>query len=44
MKVFVVGLRGFPNILGGIESHCENLYPLMADDTLEIRVARRNPM
>ena len=43
MKVFVVGLRGFPNILGGIESHCENLYPLMADDTLDIRVARRKP-
>jgi len=43
MKVFVVGLRGFPNILGGIESHCENLYPLMVDNTLDIRVARRKP-
>ena len=43
MKVFVVGLRGFPNILGGIESHCENLYPLMAGNTLKIKVARRKP-
>lgn len=41
MKLFVVGLRGFPNILGGIESHCENLYPLIAGDALEIKVARR---
>ena len=44
MKVFVVGLRGFPNILGGIERHCENLYPLMAGDTLEIRSRDENPM
>ena len=27
MKVVVTGLRGFPNIQGGIEKHCEELYP-----------------
>lgn len=43
MKVFVTGLRGFPHILGGIESHCEQLYPLLVGDELRIRVARRKP-
>lgn len=27
MKIFVLGARGFPNVQGGIESHCEALYP-----------------
>jgi glycosyltransferase involved in cell wall biosynthesis len=26
MKIFVIGARGFPNVQGGIESHCEELY------------------
>ena len=25
--LFVIGTRGIPNILGGIETHCEELYP-----------------
>lgn len=41
MRLLVTGLRGFPNILGGIESHCENLYPLLNDPQVEITVVRR---
>ena len=26
MKIFVFGTRGFPNIQGGVEKHCEALY------------------
>lgn len=27
MKICVIGLRGFPGIMGGVETHCEQLYP-----------------
>ncbi|MBN1793433.1 MAG: glycosyltransferase family 4 protein [Candidatus Omnitrophica bacterium] len=26
-KIVVLGTRGFPDVQGGIETHCENLYP-----------------
>lgn len=29
MKIFVTGTRGIPNIMGGIETHCEKLFPEM---------------
>ena len=29
MNVCVLGLRGFPRVMGGVETHCENLYPLL---------------
>lgn len=41
MKVDVLGTRGFPGIQGGVERHCERLYPEMKD--AEIRVFRRSP-
>src|SRR6187551_3670283 len=25
--ICVTGLRGFPNVMGGVESHCEELLP-----------------
>ncbi|MEM7208542.1 MAG: glycosyltransferase family 4 protein [Pseudomonadota bacterium] len=31
--VFVVGLRGFPNVQGGIEKHCSELYPRIVRDS-----------
>lgn len=43
MKVAVVGLRGIPNIMGGIESHCQNLYPRMAKQGYEITILGRTP-
>jgi glycosyltransferase involved in cell wall biosynthesis len=29
-RIAVVGLRGVPNVIGGIETHCELLYPALA--------------
>ena len=29
MKIMVMGSRGIPNIPGGVETHCEHLYPRM---------------
>lgn len=45
MKMCVVGLRGFPNVMGGVETHCEQIYPRIArllPDT-EIVVLARSP-
>lgn len=42
MKIFVLGTRGFPNIQGGAEKHCEQLYPFISEET-EIVVFRRKP-
>lgn len=40
LKVCVLGLRGVPAIMGGVETHCEELYPrlrrLMPDAEIEI--------
>lgn len=30
MKVVVLGTRGIPNIQGGVETHCQELYPRLA--------------
>lgn len=45
MKVAVIGTRGFPNIQGGVEKHCESLYPLIAekDPWIVVTVFRRKP-
>lgn len=40
MKVSVIGTRGFPMIEGGVEKHCESLYPLIEKD-IYIQVYRR---
>lgn len=40
MNICVLGLRGFPLIEGGVEKHCEHLYPRMDDN---ITVIRRRP-
>ena len=42
MKIVVVGLRGFPNIQGGVETHCEELFPRIARYGHEIIVTRRS--
>ncbi len=43
MNVFVFGTRGFPNIQGGVEEHCENLYSIIANEQYRITVFRRKP-
>ena len=42
MKVCVVGLRGIPNIMGGIETHCQQLYSRM-DKQTQITILGRSP-
>ena len=41
MKVVVTGTRGIPGIQGGVETHCEELYPLIVDEQHEVIVVRR---
>ena len=31
MKIFIFGTRGFPDIQGGVEKHCEALYTRLSD-------------
>ena len=42
MKICVFGTRGFPGIQGGVERHCEHLYPRFPADC-ELTVFRRRP-
>lgn len=42
MKVFVTGTRGIPNIMGGVETHCENLFPRIASKGVDVTVIRRS--
>lgn len=42
MKIVVVGTRGIPNILGGIETHCEKLYPNLVKKGYDVIVVRRS--
>ncbi len=41
MRIVVVGLRGFPNIQGGVETHCEELFPRIVRMGHEVIVVRR---
>lgn len=43
MRIFVVGTRGFPNVQGGIEAHCEHLYPLLVERGVDVTVFTRSP-
>jgi glycosyltransferase involved in cell wall biosynthesis len=41
LRIAVTGLRGIPNVQGGIETHSQNLYPLIAREGHEIEVYAR---
>jgi len=43
MKIAVLGTRGFPGVQGGVEAHCEKLYPRLAKLGCEITVFTRKP-
>lgn len=43
MRVMVLGLRGFPNVQGGVETHCEHLLPLLQKLNCEIEAVVRKP-
>lgn len=43
MKIFVTGTRGIPDIPGGVEKHCQELYPLITAMGHEVILATRTP-
>ena len=42
MKIVVTGTRGIPNIMGGVETHCEELFPRIAAMGFDVAVIRRS--
>lgn len=42
MKIVVAGTRGIPDILGGVETHCQELYPRLAAMGHDVTVIRRS--
>jgi hypothetical protein len=42
MRIFVLGTRGFPNIQGGVEKHCEELYPRIVSLGADVLVFARS--
>jgi glycosyltransferase involved in cell wall biosynthesis len=43
LRIVVIGTRGFPNVQGGVEAHCEHLYPLLVEKGHEVIVFTRRP-
>lgn len=43
IHIMVLGLRGFPNVQGGVESHCQELYPRLIEKGFSIDVITRAP-
>lgn len=42
MRIVVTGTRGIPDIQGGVETHCEELYPRIAALGHDVTVIRRS--
>jgi glycosyltransferase involved in cell wall biosynthesis len=42
MKIIVTGTRGIPNIQGGVETHCEELFPRIVSLGYEVHLIRRS--
>lgn len=43
MRIVVIGTRGIPEIQGGVETHCQELYPRLAAMGHDVTVIRRTP-
>ncbi len=43
MKIFVTGTRGIPDIPGGVERHCQELYPRIVSMGHRVVLATRSP-
>lgn len=43
MKIVVIGTRGIPDIMGGVETHCQELYPRIVSMGHDVTVVRRTP-
>ena len=42
MKIVVTGTRGIPNVMGGVETHSEELFPRIAEKGEDVTVIRRS--
>ena len=42
MKIVVTGTRGIPAIMGGVETHCEELFPRVVALGYDVTVMRRS--
>ncbi|MFI3156956.1 MAG: glycosyltransferase family 4 protein [Methylococcaceae bacterium] len=43
IRVMMMGLRGFPGVQGGVETHAEHLCPLLAEMGCDVTVLTRSP-
>ena len=41
MKIVITGTRGVPNVMGGVETHCEELFPRIAAMGEDVTLIRR---
>jgi len=41
LNICVIGTRGFPGVQGGVEKHCENLYPRLPAEVRTVVCRRR---
>lgn len=41
IRIAVLGLRGIPDVQGGVERHCQNLYPLVSAKGAEVTILAR---
>ncbi len=41
-KIAVTGTRGIPGVMGGVETHCEELFPRLAERGWDVTVMRRS--
>ena len=41
MKIVVTGTRGIPDVMGGVETHCEELFPRIAEKGYDVTIIRR---
>ena len=42
MKIFVTGTRGIPDIPGGVEKHCQELFPRIAAKGYDVFLCTRD--
>ncbi len=43
MKILVLGIRGIPNVQGGVETHAEQLYPRLSALGCDVEIVVRTP-
>jgi hypothetical protein len=43
IRVLMMGLRGFPEVQGGVETHAEHLCPLLVEMGCDVTVLVRSP-